>query len=111
MPPPRPLPQQIADVAVALVAGAARIWRAGAPPSDRRNLREPRCPPHRGTLLPAGELRGHLDLLALERLEDGEPASRADLEDEIAECRAALVGAQVIEIARWRAETFGRQTG
>jgi hypothetical protein len=63
------------------------------------------------------EIRGRLNRLHIERLEaesaglgDCE-AYMTDLENEIAECRAALVGAAVTEIAIARGELFGRQVG
>jgi hypothetical protein len=65
----------------------------------------------------ANEIRTHLDRLQLERFEaeaiglDRCEAYMADLEDEIAECRAAYVGAAVTEIAVIRAELFGRLEG
>jgi hypothetical protein len=112
MSPPRSLQQQIADVAQALMSGAVRIWRAGDPVGDDARARAPRRHAHHGTLPPARELRAHLDRLYVERLEgDPDAAYVADLEDEIAECRAALAGALVIELARRRAGAVGRQTG
>ena len=65
----------------------------------------------------AAEIRNHLKLLELERLEaqyvglmDCEDYKR-DLEEEIAECRSVFVGAAVTEIAVLRAELSGRQVG
>jgi hypothetical protein len=65
----------------------------------------------------AADLRQRLRLLELERLEaqhigltDCEQY-RSDLEDEMAECRAAYVGAAVTEIATLRSELSGRQVG
>jgi hypothetical protein len=63
------------------------------------------------------ELRARLDQLALERLEaesagltSCEPYMR-DLEEEICECRVALTGARVTEIAVERAELYGPLLG
>jgi hypothetical protein len=65
----------------------------------------------------AAELHHRLRLLELERAEaqdigltDCEPYRR-DLEEEMADCRAAYVGAAVTEIATFRAELSGRQVG
>jgi hypothetical protein len=65
----------------------------------------------------AADLHQRLRLLELERLEaqhiglsDCEQYRR-DLEDEMAECRAAYVGAAVTEIATLRSELSGRQVG
>ena len=65
----------------------------------------------------AADLHHRLQLLALERREaehigliDCEQYRR-DLEEEIAECRAAYVGAAVTEIATLRAELSGPQVG
>ena len=63
------------------------------------------------------EIRAQLDRLHLERFEAEAiglnrcEAYMADLEDEIAECRAAYLGAAVTEIAVARAELFGRLVG
>ena len=65
------------------------------------------------TTFTATEAKQHLDLLREERLlaievglaADG--AYMADLEDEIAACRAAFVGAAVTEIASMRASFSG----
>jgi hypothetical protein len=63
------------------------------------------------------EIRAHLRDLAEERLEAeraGLTADRvymADLDDEIAYYRAALVGAAVTEIAVLRGVLFGREYG
>jgi hypothetical protein len=63
------------------------------------------------------EIRAQLDRLHQERLEAEAAgltrcaAYMADLEEEIAECRAAYVGAAVTEIASFRAELFGRLVG
>jgi hypothetical protein len=67
--------------------------------------------------MPAIELQMRLKELQAERLlassaglaADG--AYMADLKDEIAEVRAAYVGAAVTEIATLRAELFGPQVG
>ena len=65
----------------------------------------------------ANEIRARLDSLHLERLEAEAiglnrcEAYMADLEDEIAQCRAAYLGAAVTEIAVARAELFGRLVG
>jgi hypothetical protein len=65
----------------------------------------------------ANEIRAQLDRLHIERLEaeaiglDSCDSYMADLEGEIAECRAAYVGAAVTEIAVARAELFGRLAG
>jgi CelD/BcsL family acetyltransferase involved in cellulose biosynthesis len=65
----------------------------------------------------ASEIRAQLDRLHLERLEAEATgltscaAYMADLEDEIAQCRAAYVGAAVTEIAIARAELSGRLAG
>ena len=65
----------------------------------------------------AAELQQRLRLLHLERLEAQEigltdcERYRRDLEDEMAGCRAAFVGAAVTEIAVLRADLSGRQTG
>jgi hypothetical protein len=65
----------------------------------------------------AAEIRNHLKLLELERLEaesegmlDDEDYKR-DLEEEMAECRAVFVGVAVTEIALLRADLSGRQVG
>jgi hypothetical protein len=63
------------------------------------------------------EIRAHLNRLHLERLEaesaglGANEAYMADLDNEISECRAALVGAAVTEIAIARAELSGQLTG
>ena len=63
------------------------------------------------------EIRAQLDRLHRERLEAEATgltrcaAYMADLDDEIAACRAAYVGAAVTEIAIVRAELFGRLVG
>ena len=63
------------------------------------------------------ELRTRLNRLQLERIEAEElgladcEAYMSDLENEISECRAALVGAAVTEIAIARAELSGRLSG
>ena len=65
----------------------------------------------------ACEIRAQLDRLHLERLEAEATgliscaAYMADLEDEIAECRAAYVGAAVTEIAIVRAELSEQLVG
>ena len=65
----------------------------------------------------ANELRARLDVLRLERLEAEAVGLTAcdvymqDLEDDIAACRAALVGVTVSEIAIARAELSGRLVG
>jgi hypothetical protein len=65
----------------------------------------------------AAELHHRLRLLGLERLEarnsglTGCELYRRALEDEMAECRAAYVGAAVTELAAFRAELSGRQVG
>jgi hypothetical protein len=65
----------------------------------------------------ASEIRARLDRLHLERFEAESlgltrcEAYKADLEDEIAACHAALVGAAVTEIAMARAELSGRLAG
>jgi hypothetical protein len=67
--------------------------------------------------LTATDVKRHLDLLHEERLlaveiglaADG--AYMADLDDEIAACRAAYVGAAVTEIATMRAELSGPLVG
>jgi hypothetical protein len=65
----------------------------------------------------AAELHHHLRLLQLERAEaqeigltDGDQHQR-DLEDEMAHCRAAYLGAAVTEIAILRRELSGRLVG
>ena len=65
----------------------------------------------------AADLHQRLRLLALE-LREAEHIGlincqqyRRDLEEEMAECRAAYVGAAVTEIATLRAELSGRQVG
>lgn len=63
------------------------------------------------------EIRTHLLELAQERIEaersglSANDAYMADLEDEIATYRLALVGASVTEIAVRRGELFGRRYG
>jgi hypothetical protein len=65
----------------------------------------------------AAELQHRLRLLELERLEAQDigltdcALYRRDLEEEMAHCRAAYVGAAVTEIATFRAELSGRQVG
>jgi hypothetical protein len=67
--------------------------------------------------LTATDVKRHLDLLHEERLlaveiglaSDG--AYMADLEDEIAACRAAYIGAAVTEIATMRAQLSGPLAG
>ena len=65
----------------------------------------------------AVDLRNHLRVLQIERLEAREiglilcPDYQRDLEDEIATCRAAFVGAAVTEIATLRAQLSGLQVG
>lgn len=65
----------------------------------------------------AAEIRNHLNLLRLERLEadsvglsDCELFER-DLDEEIATYRSAFIGASVTEIALLRAELSGCQVG
>ena len=63
------------------------------------------------------DLRAHLTLLQLERLEAESiglstcETYMRDLNDEISHCRAAFVGAVVTELAVGRAEEFGRLYG
>jgi hypothetical protein len=63
------------------------------------------------------EIRAHLHELAHERMAaenvglTSDPAYLADLEAEILEYRAALVGALVTGIAALRGELFGRNFG
>jgi hypothetical protein len=63
------------------------------------------------------EIRAHLLDLAQERLEaervglSADHAYMADLEEEIATYRAALVGLAVTEIAVLRGQLFGREVG
>jgi hypothetical protein len=63
------------------------------------------------------EIRARLLELARERVAAEEagltadPAYMADLEAEVLEFRAALVGAVVTEIATFRGELFGRNLG
>jgi hypothetical protein len=65
----------------------------------------------------AADLHHRLRLLELERLEAREiglidcQLYRRDLEEEMAQCRAAYVGAAVTEIATLRAELSGPQVG
>ena len=65
----------------------------------------------------ATELHHRIRLLQLERLEAHEigllahAQYRRDLENELAECRAAFVGAAVTEIAVLRADLSGRLLG
>ena len=67
--------------------------------------------------LTATDVKRHLDLLHEERqlaVEIGlasDGAYMADLEDEIAACRAAYIGAAVTEIATMRAELSGPLIG
>jgi hypothetical protein len=67
-------------------------------------------------MLPS-EIRARLLQLVQERLaaEDAglteDPAYMADLEDEVAVCRAAYVGAAVTQIAVLRGELYGRNAG
>ena len=63
------------------------------------------------------DLRAHLNLLQLERVEAEtagltacEPYMR-ELDEEISQCRAAFVGAAVTELAVARAELSGRLYG
>ena len=68
-----------------------------------------------GVGVSAADLHHRLQLLALERHEAEQiglidcEEYRRDLEEEMAECRAAYVGAAVTEIATLRAELSGRQ--
>ena len=63
------------------------------------------------------EIRARLYELALERIAAEEagltddPAYRADLDAEVLECRTALVGAMLTQIATLRGELFGRDVG
>jgi hypothetical protein len=65
----------------------------------------------------AADLHHRLRLLELERLEAQHiglincQQYRRDLEEEMAECRVAYVGAAVTEIATLRAELSGRPVG
>ena len=65
----------------------------------------------------ANDLRAHLNLLQLERLEAetagliGCETYRRELDEEISQCRAAFVGAAVTELAVARAELSGRLYG
>ena len=65
----------------------------------------------------ASEIRAQLELLHLERLNAESvglttcEAYMHDLAEEISECRAALVGASVTEIAVARGELYGRLVG
>jgi len=71
----------------------------------------------RSPTLTATDVKHHLDLLHEERqlaVEIGlasDGAYMADLEDEIAACRAAYIGAAVTEIATMRAELSGPLIG
>lgn len=65
----------------------------------------------------AADIRYHLRLLELERLEADATGLTTcerymrDLEDEMAACRRALVALAVTEIALSRATVYGRLTG
>ena len=65
----------------------------------------------------SAEIRTRLLQLASERLEaravglDRDPVYMADLDDEVAACRAAYVSAVVTEIAVMRGTLFGRDVG
>ena len=65
----------------------------------------------------SAEIRERLQELTLELVAaeaaglDRDPAYMADLEDEVAACRAAYVGAAVTDIAVLRGELFGRDVG
>jgi hypothetical protein len=65
----------------------------------------------------AADLHYRLRLLELERREAQQiglihcEQYRRDLEEEMAECREAYVGAAITEIATLRAELSGRQVG
>jgi hypothetical protein len=65
----------------------------------------------------ASDLHQHIRLLQLEQIEAREIGLtacehyRRDLEEEMATCRAAFVGAAVTEIACLRAELSGPQRG
>ena len=65
----------------------------------------------------AADLHQRLRLLELERIEARDVGLmkyqpyRRDLEEELAECRDAYVGAAVTELATLRAELSGRQVG
>jgi hypothetical protein len=65
----------------------------------------------------AADLHRRLSILELERREArligliNSEQYRRDLEEEMAECRVAYVGAAVTEIATLRAELSGRQVG
>jgi hypothetical protein len=65
----------------------------------------------------AHEIRTQLELLQLERLEAESAglttceAYMRDLQEEISDCQAALVGATVTEIAVARGELWGRLRG
>jgi hypothetical protein len=65
----------------------------------------------------AQQIRAQLELLHLERLEAESTGLTTcesymrDLEEEISECQAALVGATVTEIAVARGELWGRLRG
>jgi len=68
-------------------------------------------------IMSSAEIRARLVQLAEERLQarevglDRDPAYIADLEDEVAECRAAYTCAAVTEIAILRGELLGRDVG
>jgi hypothetical protein len=72
---------------------------------------------HRDRNVSATDLYHHLRLLQLERVEAHEiglmycEQYRGDLDEELAECRAAFVGAAVTEIAVLRAALSDRQIG
>jgi hypothetical protein len=65
----------------------------------------------------AAEIRQHLKLLELERLEaetiglTGCESYKRDLEQEMEACRSAFVGAAVTEIAQLRAQLSGPLAG
>ena len=65
----------------------------------------------------ASELHHHLRLLQLEHIRTrgigitAREHSRRDLEEEMATCRAAFVGAAVTEIVRLRAQLSGPRLG
>jgi hypothetical protein len=70
-----------------------------------------------GSYESATEIRSHLHRLELERLEaksvglDDCGSYMAQLDDEIAHCRSAFLGAAVTELAVLRGELHGRQLG